>query len=108
MNRYNTLQSVLLIFGVCVLSYGLLIPFLGLYWDDWNLYWATQTGTDQYVLNYFSVDRPLIGHIYNFTKIFLGETIVNYHIFAFVGWVLLCLTIWILLKTIWPRNQKEA
>ncbi len=35
-SRRETLVAALSLFGIAVLAYGLLIPWLGFYWNDWD------------------------------------------------------------------------
>ncbi len=43
---------------VCFLAFGLFIPFLGFYWDDWPTIFYTFNNRISQLINHFSYDRP--------------------------------------------------
>src|SRR3990172_11763722 len=104
----EALLSAGLIFLVTVLTYGVLIPQLGFYRDDWYMIWTAQSQGPQGVLNLFKGDRPFIGVLYAFDYSLLGKAVLNWHVYALVikligGFALL----W-LLRLIWPERKVET
>jgi len=51
-----TIPLVLLI--ICVLAFGLLIPGLGFYWDDWTVVYLTRSRGIEGLKELFAYDRP--------------------------------------------------
>jgi predicted membrane channel-forming protein YqfA (hemolysin III family) len=78
-----TVPVVLLV--LCILSFGLLIPSLGYYWDDWakisvsrlfglSGYWA-----------YYAEDRPLSSWTHILLTPILGYRPIAWHIFVLLA-----------------------
>ncbi|MEX2162169.1 MAG: hypothetical protein WD751_09675 [Anaerolineales bacterium] len=43
---------------ICIMAFGLFIPFLGFYWDDWPTIFYTFNNRVGQLINHFSYDRP--------------------------------------------------
>jgi hypothetical protein len=92
---------------LAALAYGLVIPWLGLYWDDWPLVWyAHHLGPEAY--QNFAAYRPVSGWIYYFSFLSFGDNVLAWHAFALL-WRWLCtLAFWWLLRLLWPRAGRLA
>lgn len=103
--KNETFIAILLVFLTTLLTHGLRIPRLGYYFDDWYLLWSGQSRGAASLIPLFSTDRPFMGVIYSITYRFLGDTIINWHLYAllwrFIGGVAF---FWIL-RLIWPNNK---
>src|ERR1700752_337199 len=101
----ETIIATLLILLTTILTYGAIIPNLGYYHDDWFVLWSGQARGAESIIPLFSTDRPFMGVIYSFVYRLLGDTLINWHLYAllwrFIGGVGF---FWIL-RLIWP-NQK--
>lgn len=90
---------------LCILSFGLLIPSLGFYWDDWPMAWFAHTTGPNGFFNVFEGDRPFLAGIYLITTSLL-DTIPH-------QWQLLCLfsrwvtslVVWWTIKHLWPNHK---
>lgn len=91
-----------------LLSYGILIPQLGFYRDDWYMLLAGQTEGAQGIINLFSIDRPLIGYIYAFDFALLGSSVIGWHLYALFLRLLGSIGFFYLLRTIWSEKRFEA
>jgi hypothetical protein len=87
---------------LCVLAYGLLIPWLGLYWDDWALTWFSHEYSPRFFIDYAPY-RPASGWLYYFFFSALGESILAWQLAALVLRWLSALAFWWLLRQVWPR-----
>lgn len=92
-----------------LLGYGLFIPLMGYFMDDWYLIWFKHIfGAAQYPA-YFSVDRPLMGYFYVVVNFLLGnsESAIVWQIFGlFTRW--LCVyALWGFLNTLWPNAKRQ-
>lgn len=99
----------ILMFLLTVLCYGLFIPFMGYFMDDWYLIWFKHTfGAAQFPL-YFSLDRPFMGYFYTFASFLLGnaEQPIVWHIFGLVTRWLVAYSLWGMLNTLWPENRRQ-
>ncbi len=92
-----------------IISFGLLIPFIGYFMDDWYLIWFKHTfGALQYPA-YFALDRPLMGYFYVVanTLLFNSESPLVWHIFGLLTRWVCTLALWQFLNTLWPKNLKQ-
>lgn len=93
---------------VSILSYGLLIPWLHLYIDDWIWFWTWEKFGAEGITRYFSTNRPAWGLIYQATLPLLTQTIVGSHIFALLMRWFSGLAGWWLLRLLWPGHSRIA
>ena len=97
------------LFGVCYAAYGLVIPYLGLYFDDWHhVYYAFARGIDSLweLLLYDNRPTAAIYHIVFFQII--GFRPMNWHVLAFILRFFTVLMTWLSLQAIWPDHKREA
>jgi hypothetical protein len=91
--------------AICVFAFGLFIPVLGFYWDDWPTIFYTHSGRAVQLVNHFSYDRPfsvwgywLIGR--------LGTSPFTWHIAAMlIRWMIVVAFAWAI-KPLWPKQTK--
>src|ERR1700730_17829329 len=72
---------VVLLF-LSVLSYALLIPWLGFYGDDWAGVWVGHSLGGPGLREYASLSRPFEGWVFSWSTALLGETPLHWHLFA--------------------------
>jgi hypothetical protein len=101
----ETFFAVFLVLLTTVFTYGVSIPKLGYYHDDWFVLWSGQARGAQSLVSLFSTDRPFMGVVYSFLYRFLGDTIINWHLYALLWRFLGGLAFLWILRLIWP-NQK--
>lgn len=98
----------LFLLGLCVLAYGLWVPRMGWYWDDFPIGWIARTFGPDGLERYFSTNRPVWGLVYRLTTAALGTHPLAWQIFAiFWRWVT-GLALWWLLRLVWPRRTDFA
>lgn len=91
-----------------LLSFGLLIPWLGFYWDDWPTVWYLHQFGPAGFREVFAVDRPVLGWLFMLVSPFSGASTVAWQLFAiFTRW-LCCLGLLWTLRTLWPRRAAEV
>jgi hypothetical protein len=103
--KSETSLAALLILLTTVITYGVSIPRLGYYHDDWFVLWSGQIRGAQSLMPLFSTDRPFMGVVYSFVYRLLGNTIVNWHLYALLWRLIGGLAFFWILRLIWP-NQK--
>lgn len=97
-----------LLLAVGLLAYGLLIPWLGLYWDDYPLTWIAETFGNAGLERYFSTNRPLWGLFYQASHNLLGSQPWQWQAFGiFWRWVS-ALLFWLLVRRLLPRDKTSA
>lgn len=94
--------------GLCLLSYALLVPTLGFYWDDFPFAWIAEKMGAAGLERYFSTNRPFWGLLFQVTTPILGSEPLRWQFFAiFWRWLAGC-ALWLLLYLTWPRTPKLA
>ena len=98
----------LVLLTLCLLAYGLLIPWLGFYWDDWSQVWTWHTQGAEGLVRLCSSDRPLQGYVLAALTRALGNSPLPWHILALVGRWLSAVALWLVLRVVWPKRAWEA
>ena len=80
--KNETFVAALLILVTTVITYGVSIPKLGYYHDDWFVLWSGQMRGAESIIPLFSSDRPFMGVIYSFIYRLLGDSVANWHLYA--------------------------
>lgn len=97
-----------LFLGIVILSYGLWIPWLGLFGDDlaylyyYHLLGPWGPGA------FASIDRPASALFYAISMSILGEAVWPYHVFMVVLRWLSAVLLWWVLRLVWPERGREA
>ncbi|NWF65123.1 MAG: hypothetical protein HXY38_12550, partial [Chloroflexi bacterium] len=94
--------------ALCVLSFGLLIPRLGFYMDDWPyVFYANLKGVDSLreMLTYDS--RPNAAWLYMTAFRVLGFFPIAWHVFALTMRFAAVVSFWLFLRSMW-REQKRG
>lgn len=101
-------RDPLLLTVLVVLSYGLLIPWLGFGGDEWNfIYYATRGLPG--IIEVFHYD----GHIqsvwiYALSFRLLGFSALAWHFYALAWRVAAVLSFWLTLRNLWPENPRQV
>ena len=103
--KNETFVAALLILLTTVITYGVSIPKLGYYHDDWFVLWSGQARGAQSIIPLFSTDRPFMGVVYSFVYRLLGDTPINWHLYALLWRLIGGLAFFWILRLLWP-NQK--
>ncbi len=106
LKQVNTVPIALLIFTL--LGFGLLIPWLGYYWDDWPSIWFLHRLGPAGFGQVFSEDRPLLGLFFTLSTSVFGEHAILWQLFGlFTRW-LTVLAFWWFLRGLWPERGREV
>ena len=73
------------VFGLTVLAHGLLIPWLGFYWDDLPKSWFLHLFGPMGFWKVYQVDRPFLPWIYMLTTPILGVTPLGWQILGLLA-----------------------
>ena len=90
---------------LCILSYGLLIPWLGFYWDDWVYTWFGNVLGPGGFQKAFANDRPFLSLIYMITTTILGQKPIAWQISGLLAKWGTALLFWLFLKLVWSQKQ---
>jgi len=102
------LISIIVLFIGAFLTYGVLLPQLGFYRDDWYMIWAAQAQGAQGVMDLFKIDRPFIGLLYAWDYMMLGKAPLYWHIYALLLKLLSIFAVYWLTLLVWPRMNMQA
>lgn len=98
----------LIVFMVCVFAYGVVIPWLGYYWDDWAfLFIRTQLGAEG-LTRYFSTNRPFIAWIPQLTIPLLGTTPWKWHVLMLLMRAASAISVWWVIRLAWRKSRDVA
>jgi hypothetical protein len=103
--RNETFIAILLFFLTTLITYGVSIPQLGYYHDDWYVLWSGQARGAESLINLFSTDRPFMGVVYSVVYRLLGDSIMGWHLYALLWRLIGSLAFFWIVRLIWP-NQK--
>jgi hypothetical protein len=101
--RYSSVPWLLLL--LAVLSFGLLIPFLGLYWDDWETTLVLKLYPLSTFMDYFRGNRPLAGWTYFVFGPLLGARPLNWQILSLALRWLTVTAMWWVFNQVWPTRK---
>jgi len=101
----ETVVAILLVLLTTLLTYGISIPKLGYYHDDWFVLWSGQSRGPASFLPLFSTDRPFIGVIYSYLYPILGNASLNWQLYALLWRFIGGLAFFWILRLIWPKQK---
>jgi len=101
----KTIPIALLLF--CIAAYGLLIPTLGFYWDDWPMTWFGHVLGPLGYIGVLSSDRPFLGLIYILTTFILKLVPFQWQIFGLITRWLTTWSVYWTLKNLWPKHTEK-
>lgn len=102
------LHPALAFFIIALLAYGLLIPFLGFYWDDLPMSWIRYQLGPEAMTRYFSNNRPVWGMLYQITTRILPQVPIYWQVFALLLRALTGILVWAVVRRIWRGRAAFA
>ncbi|HLO15099.1 MAG TPA: hypothetical protein VK206_09730, partial [Anaerolineales bacterium] len=103
--KNETLIASLLILLTTVITYGVSIPKLGYYHDDWFVLWSGHVRGAASIMSLFTSDRPFMGVIYSYVYRLLGDTTINWHLYALLWRFIGGMAFFWILRLIWPEQK---
>jgi hypothetical protein len=107
-NRRENWSAVALVVFATVLTYGILIPQLGFYRDDWYMIWAGQVRGIRGIIELFQTDRPFIGYLYALDYRLLGAAPIGWHLLALAVRLASGLSFLWFVRLLWPLRKTET
>ena len=102
------IHPTIAILSVAILSYGLLIPSLGFYWDDLPMSWIRYQLGPEAMTRYFSSNRPVWGLLYQVTTRVLPHIPIYWQVFALILRALTGILAFGVFKNIWKNRLSFA
>ena len=103
-----TFTFPLALLGLCLVSYALMIPWLGFYWDDWPFIWISQKLGSAALTDYFATKRPVLGLLYQVTTPLVGNVPWRWHVFGLLWRWLNAVSLWWVLRLVWLHRTEIA
>ncbi|MDK2981323.1 MAG: hypothetical protein PWQ55_1670 [Chloroflexota bacterium] len=97
----------LLLLALSLLIYGLFIPFLGFYWDDFPYLWFRHISGVSGTLHAIALDRPLLAAFYAPLMAVMGESPLAWQLTAILGRWLFTWSSYAFLKALWPDKKMD-
>jgi len=98
-----------LFLAICVFAFGLQIPWLGYYLDDWLILMAYNTGGVGGLMQYtFLGNRPLVFWIWWVGFKLLGEAPLGWQVWTLLWRWLAITAAWLVLRELWPARARLA
>jgi len=92
--------------AACTLAFGMLIPQLGFYQDDWVYVYNHYLYGDRGIIEFLQFDgRPFAAWVYILGFKLLGYKPIAWHLAALILKWLTVTSIWATFRTIWPQNE---
>lgn len=110
MKKFRTDYRLIWIPLVCfvVITYGLLIGKLGIYWDDWAYTWTRLELGFHGLLRHFSFSRPVAGQIHNLAILATDGSPLKIQIWGLIFQVLGSFCIGWLVRSTWKDSDFAA
>ncbi|MCE1254687.1 MAG: hypothetical protein LWX83_14190 [Anaerolineae bacterium] len=97
----RTVPAALLAF--CLVAFGLLIPTLGFYWDDWQMIWFNYTTGPAGLFQAFQGDRPFLALTFFLTSLIARPVPLDWQIMGLLTRFGLALSFYWMVRQIWPK-----
>jgi hypothetical protein len=89
---------------ITVIAYGLLLPFIGFYWDDWPFAWIARFLGPAEFIPAFRGFRPFLGPIFYVTTNLLPPNPLVWQMAALAVRFAAAIAAWFALRQVWPRH----
>lgn len=103
----NEKWTPVILLGVCLVSFSILLPQLGYYWDDWLTLYLSYIYREPKALVYHPY-RPIHAWMDVATLSLIGIKPLFWHILSFVFRWLAAWGVWEVLKRIWPEHKHKV
>lgn len=98
--------TALILLLVAISAYGLYLPWMGFYWDDWPWIWRLHTYGPQAIREIDASFRPLAGIVLWIGTQLAGENALGWQLYNFVIRWLGAVALWWALRQIWPKRHQ--
>ena len=105
---FNNRSVPFALLAICILAFGLLVPWPGYYQDDWYQVWFGRAFGSGVFVDYYSIERPFIAGIYMLTMPLVGTSPLSWQVFGVFSRFLSVLAVYWLLRVVWPERRLQA
>ena len=96
------------LFVAILLAYGIFVPWLGFYWDDWPTAWFNHLQGPGLYWKVFASDRPILPWLYSLTTPWLGVSPLAWQSFGLLARWIAALCAWWMVRCVWPGRERQA
>ena len=107
-NQSDFINLLFLLVTLGLFAYGIIIPWLGFYYDDWAFAWIAYRLGPLELFESFRPFRPFLGPYFLVTASIIPQFPWMWHSFNFLVRMLLSLSCFWMLNQIWPEQKKNA
>src|SRR3990172_5352530 len=98
--------DILTIIAVGLLAFGLQVPWLGFFQDDWNFVFLSSARGPQGLLEFLLMDgRPGASWVFILGFALLGYKPALWQFFCLFLRVLTVINFWMILRSLWPQRR---
>lgn len=97
----------LVLLGVALTAYGVYLPFMGFYWDDWPWIWFGHVLGPQGMLRIDVEHRPLSGVVLFLGSLLAGESPLGWQVYNLAFRLGGALALYWMLAQIWPQERNR-
>jgi len=101
------LVEMTILVALAALSYGLFIPWLGYYWDDWRILWVGSSDSPTTILENYAY-RPGTAWLFHALNRFVGTNYPLAHCLALAVRFISALALWRIVRLVWPSCPTVA
>ncbi len=106
--RFKGRGIPLVFFFTTIAAYGLLLPQMGFYWDDWPFVWIAKfLGPKEFIPAFANV-RPFLGPIFFMTTSLIPPVPIYWQIFALIIRFISGLLAWFAFDQVWPQHKRQT
>jgi hypothetical protein len=106
--KVNNLISFLIpLIVLLILSFGIMLPFLGFYWDDWETILIGNLFPASEFWNYFNGVRPLAAWTYMVFSPLAGSSPIKWQMLSLLLRGTTALGFWWVFGLVWPENKDK-
>jgi hypothetical protein len=102
------IYPLLILLVIAILAYGLLISQMGFYWDDLPISWIRYQLGPEALTQYFSLNRPVWGVLYQLTTRIIPQVPIYWQIFALLWRWLGAVVVWGIARQLWKDKPRFA
>jgi hypothetical protein len=100
--------GVAFLFVIGAFVYGVFIPSLGFYWDDWPMVWVYNAFGLRGLAKYWAAERPAVGWLYAMAAPALGISPVGWHVVSLTVRCASSAVLFLTFSAVWPRRKDAA
>lgn len=104
----NKILFPLVLLALTIAAFGILIPSLGFYWDDWPMMWFAKSQGPLGFPAAFAGDRPLLSLAYIVTTAILKIDPFQWQLLGMFSRWFVTLAAWWSLKQLWPDHAEQV